>query len=209
MKLKEIYSENKNRRYSNINTIKKENVKLEMNPIKKIKSNWIILLAIFVAIIGILLLDFNPKYFIASLGVMFLLVVVFIFGNKANLICDKNVLKVRQGFQKLDIPYDHLKSVYIGKVGSILSFIPAVTYNIVIRYEDNFTFLRELEFSLLCADIQEVNDFINNFLIEEKVEEKYIQFEKRKFWRRLLGTLLTITLFIILLIYFLSKSGIN
>ena len=209
MKLKEIYLENQARRYSSITKIKKENIKLEMNPIKKIRSNWILLLAFLVAIIAILLLDFDPKYFIASLGLIFALVIVFIFGNKSTLSCDKNALNIKQGFQKVDIPYDRLRNVYIGKVGGVLFFLPAITYNIVIRYEDNFSFLRELEFSLFCADEQELNEFINNFLIEEKVEEKYVLFEKRKFARRLLSTLLTIILFVILLIYFLPKCGIN
>ena len=204
MKIKEIYSENQTRRYSNIKKIKKENIKLEMNPIKKIKNDWIILLAILVVIIAILLLDFNPKYFITSLVLIFLLVLVFIFGNKSTLTCDKNTLNIKQGFQKVDIPYDHLKNVYIGKVGGILFFLPAITYNIVIRYEDNLSFLRELEFSLFCADVEDVNNFINNFLIEEKVEERYVQFEKRKFARRVFNSLITIALFIILLIWFLK-----
>lgn len=205
MKLKEIYLENQARRYSSVDKIKKENIKLEMNPIKKIKSNWILLLAFLVAIIAILLLDFKPKYFITSLFLIFALVIVFIFGNKATLICDKNTLNVKQGFQKVDIPYDRLRNVYIGKVNGVIFFLPAITYNIVIRYEDNFSFLRELEFSLFCANAQEVNNFINNFLIEEKVEERYVQFEKRKFGRRLLSSLLTIALFIILLIYFFQN----
>ena len=209
MKLKEIYIKNQSRRYSDINKIKKENIKLEINQLKKIKDNWIILLAILVGIIAILLLDFNPKYFIASLALILALVIIFIFGNKSTLICDKNKLKVKQGFQKLDIPYEHLKNVYIGKVNGLLFFLPAITYNIIIRYEDNFSFLRELEFSLFCADEQEVNNFINNFVIEEKIEEKYVIFEKRKLIRRIFSSIITIALCVILFIYLLSKSSIN
>ncbi|MBP3502913.1 MAG: hypothetical protein J6K42_05530 [Clostridia bacterium] len=209
MKLKEIYLENQVRRYSSINKIKKENIKLDIDPIKKIKNNWIILLAMFVIIIAMLLLNFNLSYFIVSIGLIFTLVIVFIFGNKSTLLCDKNTLNVKQGFQNINIPYNRLKNVYIGKVSGVLFFLPAMTYNIIIRYEDNFSFLRELEFSLFCADTKEVNDFINNFLIEEKVEERYVRYEKRKIFRRLLSTLITVILAVGLLIYFLPKCGIN
>ena len=209
MKLKEIYLENQVRRYSSINKIKKENIKLDIDPIKKIKNNWIILLAMFVIIIAMLLLNFNLSYFIVSIGLIFTLVIVFIFGNKSTLLCDKNTLNVKQGFQNINIPYNRLKNVYIGKVSGVLFFLPAMTYNIIIRYEDNFSFLRELEFSLFCADTKEVNDFINNFLIEEKVEERYVRYEKRKIFRRLLSTLITVIFAVGLLIYFLPKCGIN
>ena len=44
MKLKELYLENKEHRYNTITRVKKENITLEMNPVKKIQDKWIILL---------------------------------------------------------------------------------------------------------------------------------------------------------------------
>ena len=37
MKLKELYLENKEHRYNTITRVKKENITLEMNPVKKYK----------------------------------------------------------------------------------------------------------------------------------------------------------------------------
>ena len=51
MKLKELYLENKEHRYNTITRVKKENITLEMDPVKKIQDNWIILLGILVVII--------------------------------------------------------------------------------------------------------------------------------------------------------------
>ena len=150
MKLKEIYMENKARRYSSVKKVIKENIVLEMDPIEKIKENWIVLTAIFVIAIGFLLLDYNPKYFFVCLAIMLFLVILFIYGNKAYLKCDKDSLHIRQGFQKLNIPYTQLKSVYIGR-------IKGFSYNIIVRFQDNFSFLRELEFSLLCSKHKDVN----------------------------------------------------
>lgn len=209
MKLKDIFLENQNRRFAAVKKIKKENIKLEMKPIQKMKEKIIMLSVIFVAIIGLLLLNFNLKYFLVSILLIFLLIIIFIFGNKSTLECDKNTLNIRQGFQKINIPYTHLKNVYIGKVSGILFFLPAFNYNIVIRYEDNFSFLRELEFSLLCANSKDVELFLDNFLIEDVVEPRYVQFEKRKFGKRIISFIFTLILTIIIIIYILPLCGIN
>ena len=83
MKFKEIFLENKDRRYRNIAKVKKENMTLVIDPIRKIKENWIVLLGILVVIIGFLLINFNSKIFLVSLALIAFLVVVYIFGNKA------------------------------------------------------------------------------------------------------------------------------
>ena len=209
MKLKDLYISNEARRYSAVKHIKKENLKLEMKPLTKIKNNIVLLLVILAVVIGMLLLQFNLRYFIVSLLLIAVLVLVFIFGNKSVLVCDKETLNIKQGVQNLNIPYKNLKNVYIGRVSGLLFFLPAFNYNIIVRYEDNFSFLRELEFSLLCADPNEVETFINNFEIEEQVEERFVQYEKRKFVRRLIGTIFTVILAAIIVIYLLSLGGIN
>lgn len=209
MKLKEIYLKNQTRRYSSIKRVKKENISLNMNPERKIKENWIQLLAVIVVTIALLLLNFKLTYFLVSLSLILVIIAVFIFGNKATLFCDKNSLNIQQGFQKNIIPYANLKCVYIGRVTDFFLFIPIYSYNIIIRYEDAFSFLRELQFPLLCATKEDVNEFLNNFEVEENISQRYVKYEKRKFWKRILSFLISITLAIILCIYLFQKSGIN
>lgn len=97
--------------------------------------------------------------------------------------------------------------MYIGRITDIMPFIPTYSYNIIIRYEDNFKFLREFQFSLMCADVEDVNNFINNFNISNKVEERYVVYEKRKFWKKLLSGILTLAIIVLVTIYFLKKMS--
>ena len=78
MRFKEIFLENKDRRYCNITKVKKENMTLSINPIRKLKENWIVLLGILVVIIGFLLINFNLKIFLVSLVLIAFFVVVFL-----------------------------------------------------------------------------------------------------------------------------------
>ena len=79
MSLKEIFLENKDRRYYNVSRVKKENMTLVVDPVKKLKENWIVLLGIFVVIIGFLLINFNMKILGISMALIAFFVVVFIF----------------------------------------------------------------------------------------------------------------------------------
>lgn len=201
MKFKEIFLENKDRRYRNIAKVKKENMTLVIDPIRKIKENWIVLLGILVVIIGFLLINFNSKIFLVSLALIAFLVVVYIFGNKAILKCDKDLLYIKQGFQENKIPYSKIKTVFISRAAELMLFIPTYSYNIIIRYEDNFSFIRELNFSLMCADEDEVKEFIENFEIENKINQRIVKFEKRKFIGKLLTFIITIIAVVFIFMY--------
>ena len=201
MKFKEIFLENKDRRYRNITKVKKENMTLVIDPIRKIKENWIVLLGILVVIIGFLLINFNSKIFLVSLALIAFLVVVYIFGNKAILKCDKDLLYIKQGFQENKIPYSKIKTVFISRAAELMLFIPTYSYNIIIRYEDNFSFIRELNFSLMCADEDEVKEFIENFEIENKINQRIVKFEKRKFIGKLLTFIITIIAVVFIFMY--------
>lgn len=201
MKFKEIFLENKDRRYRNIAKVKKENMTLVIDPIRKIKENWIVLLGILVVIIGFLLINFNSKIFLVSLALIAFLVVVYIFGNKAILKCDKDSLYIKQGFQENKIPYSKIKTVFISRATELMLFIPTYSYNIIIRYEDNFSFIRELNFSLMCADEDEVKEFIENFEIENKINQRIVKFEKRKFIGKLLTFIITIIAVVFIFMY--------
>jgi hypothetical protein len=201
MRFKEIFLENKDRRYCNITKVKKENMTLVIDPIRKIKENWIVLLGILVVIIGFLLINFNSKIFLVSLALIAFLVVVYIFGNKAILKCDKDLLYIKQGFQENKIPYSKIKTVFISRAAELMLFIPTYSYNIIIRYEDNFSFIRELNFSLMCADEDEVKEFIENFEIENKINQRIVKFEKRKFIGKLLTFIITIIAVVFIFMY--------
>lgn len=201
MRFKEIFLENKDRRYCNITKVKKENMTLVIDPIRKIKENWIVLLGILVVIIGFLLINFNSKIFLVSLALIAFLVVVYILGNKAILKCDKDLLYIKQGFQENKIPYSKIKTVFISRAAELMLFIPTYSYNIIIRYEDNFSFIRELNFSLMCADEDEVKEFIENFEIENKINQRIVKFEKRKFIGKLLTFIITIIAVVFIFMY--------
>ena len=201
MKFKEIFLENKDRRYRNIAKVKKENMTLVIDPIRKIKENWIVLLGILVVIIGFLLINFNSKIFLVSLALIAFLVVVYIFGNKAILKCDKDSLYIKQGFQENKIPYSKIKTVFISRATELMLFIPTYSYNIIIRSEDNFSFIRELNFSLMCADEDEVKEFIENFEIENKINQRIVKFEKRKFWGKLITSIIAAIIMIAIIMY--------
>lgn len=202
MSLKEIFLENKDRRYYNVSRVKKENMTLVVDPVKKLKENWIVLLGIFVVIIGFLLINFNMKILGISMALIAFFVVVFIYGNKAILKCDKNSLNIQQGFQKNKIPYSKVKGVFIARAIDLMLFIPTYNYNIIIRYEDPFSFIRELNFSLMCADEDEVKKFIENFEINKTVDLKIVKFEKRKLIWKILTSIGTLILVIFVCMYF-------
>ena len=209
MKLKELYLENKEHRYNTITRVKKENITLEMNPVKKIQDNWIILLGILVVIIGFLLINFNSKVFGISLVLIAFLVCVFIFGNKATIKCDKNTLDIKQGFQHNKIPYANLKSVFIGRATELFLVVPMYSYNIVIRYEDNISFIHELQFSLFCANEDDVKKFIENFEFDDNINQRFIQFERKKILLKIISAILTIAIMIFIFFYFISDSNIS
>lgn len=209
MKLKDLYIMNEARRYANVIKINKENVALEMKPLKKLAEDIAMILIVLAIAVGLLIIGFNAKYFIVSMLLIVGFFVLFIFGNKSKITCEKDVLNVKQGFQNLNIPYKNLRNVYIGRVSGLLFFLPAFNYNLVIRYEDNFSFLREIELSMLCANEKEVEEFINNFEIEQVFQERYVVYEKRKRWRNRIGIIASIILFIIFILYILPSCGIS
>lgn len=209
MKLKELYANNARRCLCAVKNVKEENLTLEMNPLKKIKENMWVLLIIVAAVIGLLLINFSVNSFFVSISLVALLILLFIYGNKATLHCDKDFLNVKQGFQNIKIPYKNLKNVYIGRVSGMLFFLPSFNYNVVVRFEDNFGFLRELSFSLLCSNEKDVEKFINNFDTEENIEDRYVQYEKKKIWKKIASFIFTIIITILVIICVLPMCGIN
>ena len=209
MKLKDYYLTHKNLRYNDIIKVKKENVKLEMNPVKTLKNNWIILLAIIVATVGLLLLKFNLTYLLISLGLIAVFVLLFIYGNGTKISCENGSVYVKQGVQSNIIPYQKLRSVYVARATDWIIIFPVYTYKLIIRYEDNFSFLRELEFPLLCAELEDIIAFVDNFYVNEEIAQRYIKFEKTKFWRRFIIAIISVIATIAIFYYLYAGGTIN
>ena len=207
MKLKDIFLQNQTRRFNEFEKIKKEDVFLEMKPLKKLKQKWYIILIILIITIALLSLKPNIKLLAITIILILTLIGLFIFGNSAKLTCTKDFLKIKQGFQNTAIPYANLKSVYIAKTTDWLLFFPTYSYKIIIRCQDNFSFLREFHFSLLCANPEDVNNFINNFAVKNVTEQKFVKYEKRKLLRSIIESILTIGAVVFILVY-LFKNGI-
>lgn len=209
MKLKEFYLKNKNLRYNDVIKVKKEDVKLEMDPVRTLKNNWIILLLIIVVVVGLLLLNFNLTYLIVSLALIAVFVLLFIYGNGTKLKCENGALHVKQGVQSNIIPYKKLRSVYVARATDWLVLFPVYTYKLIIRYEDNFSFLRELEFPLLCADLDEIVAFVDNFYVNEEIAQRYVKYEKNKFWRRFITAVISVIAALAIFYYLYAGGSIN
>lgn len=206
MNYKELYLGTQDRRYVEITGIKKEGIFIEGKPIDKIKENWIVILAIFAIVIGVLLINFRATYFFVSLGLMVLLAVLYIFGNRYTVTCEKKGILIKQGISKNNIEYSRIKNVFVNRTRRGLFF---KTYVLVIRCEDNFSFLREFEYPLLCTDSQQILDFVCNFNLATQSNSRYVKFEKKKFLRRIVEHISTAVCVIIILWYMFSAGIIN
>ena len=202
MNYKELCKKTENNRYSEIAGIKNEKVILEGKPLKKIKDNWIIMLLIIAVTVGFLLIKFNIVYFLICIALLVFFVMLFIYGNTYTITCNKDDIHIKQGLQKFNIPYKSIKNVYISKTAG-LTFLR--TYVLVVRCEDSLKLLREFEFPLLCTNYEQVSNFINNFIIKNERNEKYLIYEKRRSLRRIIENIFTAFAVIIIILFMFSK----
>lgn len=206
MNYKELFVNTVNRRYCDITGIKKENLTIESNPIKKIKDNWIILLGFVALVIGLMLINFNVIYFLLCLGLIAFFEVLFLIGNKYSVTCDKDCISIKQYFQKFNIPYKNVKNVYVARTAH---GIITHTYVLVIRCEDQLSLLREFEFPLLCTDIEKVVGFIDNFKIATQCDAATIKHDKRRSLRRIVENIFSIVCVIIIAWFCITKGIIK
>lgn len=191
MNLKEIYKENLGRKYRNVIKINKEEIEVNSDPLPSIKKNkFPIILASSIAIL-ILLVTFNKNLNTFAIVVAFLvfMIILAIFFNNYSIKCKKDVLSLKWNLQKFDIPYSHLKSVFLSRDFSGLDVFPMISYNIVIRYIDNLNFIKELTFPTHFLNPEELKDFLDNFVIEENEAEDCIKFERYKKFKKALKVL--------------------
>ena len=165
LKFKDIYLENKTRRFNEIVNVKSTNASLISNPKEIIAKNKYKIIIASVIIIALLLSTMYKEigtFFITLAFLIGICLIVSIF-NAFKFICNKEGINISFGFQKVFFPYNKIKCIYISKYDDY-SFLHIVRdYNIIIKYEDNNGFIKELSFSTLFVTPQEVKDFLDNF----------------------------------------------
>ena len=207
LKLKDIYSNNKNRRYNEIVSIVSERATLISNPKEVILKNKYKIIIVSVIIIALLLSTmYNDiiTFFITLAFLAGICLIVSVF-NAFKLICNKDGLNISFGFQKVFFPYDKIKCIYLSKYDDYSFLRIAKDYNIVIKYADNNGFIKELSFSTLFVTPKEINDFLNNFIIEDKNSVQEVNFERFKLIKKILKILLFVAvLAAIIAFYFIG-----
>ena len=182
MKLKEIYKENSGRKYRNVINTKGKNIEIKSIPLDMIKKHKYVITIVSLLIILVLLLAFRNNintFFIALAFLLFMVITTFYFNNYS-IECKKDVLSLKWNFQKFDLPYTHLKSIFLSRDINGMQFLPMMSYNIVIRYIDNLNFIKELTFPASLLDPEELKDFLDNFIIEDEKAEDCVKFERFK-----------------------------
>lgn len=205
MNYKELSKSNYDRRYIDIDGIEKSDVTITGRPLKTLKENWIIVLAIFAVIIGALISVFQLKIFLACMALVALFAVLFVYGNKYEVTCKKDKLILKQGMQKYEIQYKDIKNVFVSRT-SRASFI-INTYILVIRCEDVHSFLREFELPLLCANVNDAEKFVNNFKLVGEQNDRYVTYEKRKSLRRIIENVATFV-FLAIILWVMISTGV-
>ena len=198
LKWKDIYNENKNRRYREITGIKNESVEIESNPTTLLKEKKYYILLILLILVAIVLYTFKNDLKIALIVIAFLLgsSVCFFFFNYYKLACNKDGLYIKFGFQEGLFKYDRIKNIYISRFNDSSYLLSIRSYNIVIRYVDNYNRLKELFFDATFLNKEKALEFLNNFEIKDEEDNKYINFERFKLLKKI-GKIVLIVGFII------------
>ena len=199
LKWKDIYNENKNRRYREITGIKKENVEIESNPTTLLKEKKYYILLVFLILVAIVLYTFRNDLKIALIVIAFLLgsCVIFFFFNYYKLACNKDGLYIKFGFQEGLFKYDRIKNIYISRFNDSSYLLSIRSYNIVIRYVDNYNRLKELFFDATFLNKEKALEFLNNFEIKDEEDNKYVNFERFKLLKKI-GKVVLIVGFIVI-----------
>lgn len=211
LKWKDIYNNNKQRRYCEITGIKKQDVELESNSFRILKQNKYLSIIIAVILIAILFFTFRKdmRVFLIVLAFFAVAAICFFIFNYFKLKCTSNGLYIRFGMQEGLFPYEKLKSVYLSKFNDYRFLIPSNGYSIVIRYYDNNNRIKELSFANYFLNKQETINFLENFNIKEERNNRYITYEKFKVLRKIIKVtaIVVFTILIFVAVYINMKNG--
>lgn len=200
-KWRDIYNENKKRKYCQITGIKKEDVEIESNSFRVLKEKKYISTVVILLIVLTLIITFRKdlKVLVMTLGFFGIAGICFFVFNYFKLKCTKEGLYVKFGMQSGTFSYDKIKSVYLSRFSDYSFLIPSKGYSIVIRYLDNTNRLKELSFPNHFLSKQETINFLENFEIKEEQEPSYVSFERFKLLKKILK-IIGITLFVLFII---------
>ena len=178
MKTKDIYKENKERKYCQIVDIKNENVEVESAPIKVIKENWKKYLAATLIILAIIIFTFykDLKVLFSVIAFFAFIALLSIVSNIYSMKCKENSLSLKFNFQKFELPYSRIANIYLSKDFTANDLIPMINYNLVIRYVDNMNFLKELSFSTMFLKEEKLKEFLDIFVISNEEQEKCVKY---------------------------------
>ncbi len=211
LKWKDIYNNNKQRRYCEITGIKKQDVELESNSFRILKQNKYLSIIIAVILIAILFFTFRKdmRVFLIVLAFFAVAAICFFIFNYFKFKCTSNGLYIRFGMQEGLFPYEKLKSVYLSKFNDYRFLIPSNGYSIVIRYYDNNNRIKELSFANYFLNKQETINFLENFNIKEERNNRYITYEKFKVLRKIIKVtaIVVFTILIFVAVYINMKNG--
>lgn len=201
MKTKDIYKENKNRKYCAIIDIKNEDIGIESSPIKVIKKHWVKFLIIALIIVGILSITFYKDLIVLASVLAFLAFIVggCILSGTYSMKCKEETLSMKLNLQKFEVSYSRIANIYISREFTVSDLIPMFTYSLVIRYVDNMNFFKELSFPTLFLQSEDLEKFLDNFIIQKEQSKECIKYEKYKMSKRIFKAIAFI-LFIIAII---------
>ena len=199
LKWKDVYNENKQRRYSEIAGIKEENVEIESNSFRVLKDRKYIILVAAIIFSAFLIWSFRKdiKLLLFVLGFFAVAGICFFVFNYFKFRCQKDGLYIRFGVQEALFKYDRIKNVYLSRFNDSSYLFSIRTYNIVILYEDNLNRLRELYFDVTFTDKQQLVEFLDNFNVKEIESTQYNNFERFKLLKKI-GKILMIVAFIVI-----------
>ena len=188
VKWKDVYKDNRERKYINIKGIKEENIELESNSYKALKKRKYIIAVVLLVCLVLLVWTFRHdiKMLFIVLAFFGMASIGFFIFNYFKFRCDKDGLYVRFGFQEAKFDYGKVKNIYLSRFNDYNFLIPVKKiYSIVIRYTDNFGRLKELSFPNYFVTPEDTQKFFDNFELEETQAEKSVQYEKLKLLKRI------------------------
>ncbi|MBR1653560.1 MAG: hypothetical protein IJ690_01200 [Clostridia bacterium] len=202
LKWRDIYNNNQKRRYCEVTGIKKEDVEIESNSWKVLKDRKYIVIITTLIAACLLIWTFRNDIKVLLMVLAFFVIagVAFFLFNYFKFVCLKDGLYIRFGLQEGKFAYDKIKSVYLSKFNDYSFLLPIKkAYSIVIRYEDSYKRIKELSFPNYFLDKEKTVQFLENFNIKELEEQRYVNFERIKIWKRI-GKAALIILFILFLV---------
>lgn len=211
MKWKEIYEENKKRRCTEITGIKKEDVGIECNSLNYLKEKKYYIIAFNIILILILTFTFYKELKVYLIVLLFFLIteISFFALNSYTIICKKEGLYIKFGFQKGVFDYSRIKNVYLSKTNDSSYLLPIRSYNIAIRYTDNLNRYKELFFDTRFTTKETVTEFLNNFNIKDTEDPSFIKFERYKLIRKIFRIILFILFVFAVVGYAIMQSGVQ